>query len=261
MTRTSWLWSIAVGLGLLVTSSASAVDVRVTISNPSPNDGFAVSRFFLGAHDGTYDFFDNGGVANLGTENIAELGVRADLISDITTAQPTAVGTEATANGGGVFLPGTWGSTVLSLDPSLHRYLSYAAMVVPSNDAFVGNDAPTAVELFDAGGNFVATTLTLTGSDIWDAGTEVNQPFGAAFLDGEDAMLGTDENGVVHADLANQFTPYAGLTTALGESFSYIPGVDTTVATLTFEVVPEPSTLALAGLALCGVVMATRRRR
>ena len=241
---------------------ALAVDVRVTISNSSPMDGFAVSRFFLAAQDGTYDFFDNGSAANLGTENIAELGARADLIGDINTAQATAVAISAPATGGGVFLPGTSGSSyLLSLDPTANRYLSYAAMVVPSNDAFVGNDSPTDFELFDAGGNFVATTLTLLGSDIWDSGTEVNSTFGAAFLDGQDAMVGTDENGVVHKDLANQFTAYAGETTALGVPFGTIPDANTTVATITFEVVPEPSTLALAGLALCGMVVAGRRRK
>jgi len=226
-------------------------------------DGYALSRFFLAAHDGTYDYFDNGSMANLGTENVAELGASADLIGDINTAQPTAVAATATATGGGVFLPGESGSIVLTLDPTLNRYLSYGAMVVPSNDAFVGNDSPTAIELFDSGGNFVATTLTLLGSGIWDAGTEVNQTFGAAFLDGEDATLGDDENDVIHADLANQFTAYAGKTTALGVPFASIPSAGTTLATITFEVVPEPSALMLAGLAIGGLLVARipRRRR
>jgi hypothetical protein len=260
--RAFWNLSCFLGAGLLLASPAFAVDVRVTISNPSPVDGFAVSRFFLAAHDGSYDFFDDSSAANLGTENVAELGATADLISDINTAQPTAVAVQATATGGGVFLPGGSGSTLLlSLDPTLNRYLSYGAMVVPSNDAFVGNDSPTAFQLFDGGGNFVATTLTLTGSDIWDAGTEMNNSFGAAFLDGQDATMGDDENGMVHKDLATQFTAYAGLTTALGESFSYIPEADTTVATLTFEVIPEPATTVLAGLAFFAVVGFLRRRR
>jgi PEP-CTERM motif len=149
----------------------------------------------------------------------------------------------------------------LSLDPALNRYFSFASMVVPSNDSFVGNDSPTAIPLFDAMGHFVAADFVLTGSDIWDAGTEVNQPTGAAYLVGQDATLGTDENSVVQAvNLATQFTPYLGGMTPLGETFATVPGAGTAFVSVSFSVVPEPSALALASTALCGLVFARRRR-
>ena len=69
--------------------------------------------------------------------------------------------------GPGSYPPGAEGSLVLSLDPTDNRYLSFLSMVVPSNDAFIGNDDATGIELFDAMGNFVATDFTLTGSNIW----------------------------------------------------------------------------------------------
>lgn len=267
MVRALLISSCAACIGVLLASPALAVDIRVTIRNLSADDSVALSPFFVAAHDGTFDAFDSGSAASLGVEDIAELGDATNLLAAINSAQPSAVATTAIATSGGfgpgIFPPGASGSIILSLDPAMHRYFSYGSMVVPSNDSFLGNDSPTAVELFDAMGNFVATDFTLNGSAIWDSGTEVNQLTGAAYIVGEDATMGTDEGGVVHSvDLATQFSAYIGGTTPLGEIFSTAPGAGTGVASFSFEVVPEPSSVALATTALCGLVIAgvTRRR-
>lgn len=248
------------------TQHASAVDVRVTVRNLSPTGSVALSPFTLAAHDGTFDAFDAGSAAGMGIEDIAELGDGTALVSDITSAQPGAVtGTAVATTGGfgpGIFLPGGSGSVVLSVDPSAHRYLGYGSMVVPSNDAFLGNDSPTSVELFDAGGNFVASELILTGDRIWDAGTEVNQLLGSAYVVGQDATMGADENGVVHlADLTMEFSPYNGSEVPSGGTFTVAPMNDTQIASLSFQIVPEPSTWALAGLAFVTLSLISRKRR
>lgn len=268
MVRVPLVGLCAACLAALMASQAFAVDVRVTIENLSAADSVALSPFTLAAHDGTFDAFDSGSTASAGVEDVAELGDGTNLISEVSTAQPSAVTDTLIATSGGfgpgIFPPGASGSIVLSLDPAMHRYLSYGSMVVPSNDAFLGNDSPTAVELFDAGGNFVATDFTLTGSAIWDAGTETNQTTGAAYIVGEDATLGTDEGGTIQAvNLATQFTPYLGSTTPLLETFSTVPGAGTAFVSFSFERVPEPSSATLACLALGGLIIArvTRRRR
>jgi hypothetical protein len=73
--------------------------------------------------------------------------------------------------------------------------MTFASMVVPSNDAFIGNHDPWAIELFDAAGNFKGKqVITVPGSMVWDAGTELNTEMDAAFI--------------------NQTGPNTGVTTA-----------------------------------------------
>jgi hypothetical protein len=82
-----------------------------------------------------------------------------------------------------------------------NQYLSYMAMVIPSNDAFFGNADPKAVHVFDTNGNFLGPiTISVHGSDILDAGTEVNSeiPADTAFYGQGVPDTGTPENGVVH---------------------------------------------------------------
>jgi hypothetical protein len=244
---------------------ATATQVQVSIENLASAGGVALSPFTLIAHNGSFDAFNNGSSAvGTGIEDVAELGAGANLISEGTAAQASAVTATliATMNafGPGIFNPGGSGSTVLSLDSAANRYLTYGAMVVPSNDAFLGNDNPTAVELFDVGGTFVASNFTLFGSNIWDAGTEVNQLFGAAYAVGQNAGDGADENGVVHIDLT-QFNPFLNQDVPPGGIFTDLPAGLTPIASFSFQVVPEPSTITLFGLGLLAMTRITRRGR
>ena len=77
-------------------------------------------------------------------------------------------------------------------------------MVIPSNDAFIGNGNPTAYRIFNPDGSFAGPlVIDIFGDEIYDAGTEVNDGLGAPF-----STLGgssTDENGTValHPGLGN----------------------------------------------------------
>ncbi|MEM7386819.1 MAG: spondin domain-containing protein, partial [Verrucomicrobiota bacterium] len=98
------------------------------------------------------------------------------------------------------FEPGETASLTLTLDANdpTNRYLSFASMIIPSNDAFIGNDDPTAHPVFDEMGNFVGGTLLALGADIYDAGTEVNDeaPANTAFFGQAAPDTGVTEGGV-----------------------------------------------------------------
>ncbi len=243
------LGSAAACVTLLAGSAVQAapVQVKVTIENLGPSDSIAFSPFFVAAHDGTFDAFDAGSAASTGVQNIAEAGNGADLAAAFASSNPSGVsGTVVATSGGfgpGIFPSGASGSLILNLDSDQHRYFSFGSMAVPSNDYFVGNESGTQIELFDAGGNFVGSTVTLTGADIWDAGTEVNGLFGAAYVVGQSGGDHIDENGVV--TLGADFSTFFGQSTPTGATFNFNPGSGDQIARISFSVVPEPASAAL----------------
>ena len=97
----------------------------------------------------------------------------------------------------------------------------------------------------------------MLGSDLWDAGTEVNDPEGGpAFVQGVDATLGTPEGGVVHG--AESQAGFAGIVAANGIAldagaidFASDPG-GFQVATITVAPIPLPGAAPLlaGGLSL-----------
>ncbi len=63
----------------------------------------------------------------------------------------------------------------VELDPRQHRFLSWFGSVHPSDDAFVGNDDPMRIELFDADGRFKGPLyIDLFGNQVMDAGVCYN---------------------------------------------------------------------------------------
>lgn len=255
-------------LTLLLAATASplaAAELEFTITNHSTAGGNAFSPVWLGIHDGTFDTFDTGSSASAAVEAVAELGNTAPITADFAGQGPQTTLDSA----GGPFFPGASASTTVSVaNPTTERYLSFLSMIVPSNDLFMGNDNPTGIELFDAGGNFVGPlTITVLGSNVWDAGTEVNDATdGAAFIMGSDATLGTTENGTIalflgQAGAADYINSILGLTSATGYEFTELVPADGVLATIEISEVPEPSTLVLAALGISGLVVTVWRRR
>ncbi len=246
-----------------VSATALATDLQITITNQNPAGGFAFSGVWLGIHSGSFDNFDSGSAANGDVEAAAEL---ADLGPVSTTF--TGQGPQTVLAPGGPYAPGATATTTISVpSPATTRFVSYLAMVVPSNDMFFGNDDPQAVELFDAGGTFLGpTTINVFGGNVWDAGTEVNNANdGAAFLVGQDATLGTDENGTVglfldRPDAATYLASILGKTTPAGYDISELISAQGLIATIQIQEVPEPDALALAGVGAAALVLTGRRR-
>lgn len=197
--------------GPLSDVQAAPVEVRVTIENLAPTDGTLITPVWVGFHDGSIDMFNRGEAASAALERLAEDGDAAPLSSAFDATGSGSA--QATILSGGEippFAPGQRASHTVWLDPDApaSRYFSYAAMVIPSNDAFIGNDDPMRHPVFDGAGRFVGGSFTVMGREVWDAGTEVNDEaaMNTAFLGQETPDTGATESGAV--------MPHAGFKAA-----------------------------------------------
>lgn len=251
--------AIAPGVVVLLASSAASaapVMVRVTATNLSPTNSLTFAPLRVGFGNGTFDAFNNGMTATAPIISIAEGGSGADWFPAFASSEPNATLGTVISNPAGPLLPGASASNTFVVDPSVNRFFTFGAMVVPSNDYFIGNDSPTRYMLFDANGNLNISTISQFGRDIWDAGSEVDGAFGAAFLPGSNNDDRIPQNGVVSFDFEG-LDVFNGLTTAAGYVFQRQISADSEVYRITFEIVPAPSGVGLAGL----VGLAGMRRR
>lgn len=242
-------------------SVAQAVQVKVTVENIAPTNSVATSPVRFGFGNGTFDSFNQGEAAFLlgGADitdapivGIAEGGSGAAWFPAFAAAEPNSnTGSVEGTSGVAVepFTPGEAGSTIIEVNAG-NQFFSFGTMVVPSNDFFLGNDSPTRYQAFDASGNLILNSFTLTASDIWDAGSETEDPANAAFL-----VVGTNsqrvnENGTVEFNFS-ELSTFDGLETAEGYTFdSDLLSANTEVLRISFAVVPEPGAygIALSGL-------------
>ena len=182
-------------LGLASSGLVMAQDYRVNvlIENLAPSNGTFQTPVWVGFHDGTFDTYDGGTLANSlpipgsnALESLAEDGNTMPLSADFDTL---GAGTEqATLFGpNGPIAPGDRASGTFLLDPMnpADRYFSYASMVIPSNDAFIANGNPLAHPIFNDVGEFVGEPFFVNGPNgVNDAGTEENDeiPANTAFF-------------------------------------------------------------------------------
>lgn len=196
------------GLGAVLTGAlllvarplqAEPVHVRVTVENLMPANGSLITPTWVGFHEGDFDFFDAGSSASKALEGLAEDGNPSGLSASFTT--PDSHRLDGVLDGLGPIPPGGVTHKDFFLDDSnpAHRFFSYAAMVIPSNDAFVGNDEAKAYSLFDDMGHFQDLELMLTRSMVYDAGVEVNDelPGNTPALGQMTPNTGMDEQGVI----------------------------------------------------------------
>lgn len=242
-----------------VSTDALAVTLKVTIESLAPIEGTFLTPTWVGFHDGTFDLYDRDVSLDGfgGMEELVEDGDNGPLSARFASEQ--ASGVDGTIFGSDILpiAPGDVTSALFDVDPS-NQYFSYAAMVLPSNDAFIANGNPLAFEIFDDMGNFVGTDFIVAGSQVLDGGTEVNDEaeFSTAFLGQTVPNSGTPEGGVV--------TEHPGFIDG-GRILAAFPNGDFTadgyqVARITVEKVPEPATV-MGLLALGGSMLAMGRRR
>lgn len=183
----------------------SIPSVVVTIENSAPSRGAFQTPFWVGLHEGNFDIYDrdvplgaDGLVAAPAVERLAEDGSTGPISDEFAQTQPGSPQATFVA-ASGPFAPGDVVSKTFNVNPLRDRYLSYASMVIPSNDAFIANGSPVAHELFDARGAFVAQNFSVSGTEVLDAGTEVNDEIAAntAFINQGGPNIGVTEEGTV----------------------------------------------------------------
>lgn len=248
-------------------SPTTLSDIRVTVVNEG-NSSFSLTPFWFAFHDGSFDTFDVGAAATMSLEMLAEDGIVDGLVDDFTASGPNGdrqgvVGAPQGFGPAPVIEPGETGRSYITLaDESTTPYFSFASMIIPSNDSFVGNSNPMAYEVFDGlnginGGTF---TIQLFADDLYDSGTEDNIGMGAAFS----TIGGTASDtigGVIAA--AGDLSEFLDTDTPAGTTITELIGANQLVATISVTRVPEPSTGLIAvalAMGLIGLNTARRRR-
>ncbi|NOX82448.1 MAG: hypothetical protein GXP06_05585 [Alphaproteobacteria bacterium] len=256
---------------LAALTPASATLVRVTVTNPAAPGGLSLTPLYFGFHNGTVDLFDAGAAASNGIEEIAETGNFAPLRGERLAQQADSVGGVALGTdigAPGPIEPGESATFVVDLDAADNRFLFFAAMILPSNDTFVGVDDPMQFSLFDAAGNFLGPqTIDITGLFAYDAGTEVNDASvtgGAAFVDGVDISQGAAEGGLISS--AMSLSDFLGLTLANGTLFNgdidfLSDPANFIFARIEISEVPLPPAFLLMAAGLAGLRLSAKRKR
>ena len=262
------------------TLSADAV-LEVTVTNNAPGGGVYLTPVWFGFHNGSFDSYDGGTASAKELERLAEDG-NASFLADTFAAGGTLAGSGSQNGadrvqgllGGGPLAPGSTASQIVTVSgDGSNQYFSYASMILPSNDYYIANGNPFAIDVNDIIANGGELTFDIFQAN--DAGTEVND-FATSAGNGLFPQLGlpggqtgpnqgADENGVNR----NVLFPFAGFQNAPFDAdvdpnfallnFNNASLYPNGIATVSIRAVPEPSAVALlsAGLSL---VMYRRRR-
>lgn len=258
----------------LAAAQASAITLKVTITNIAPSGGVYLTPVWVGFHNGSFDSYDGGTASAPELEALAEDGNTGPL-SNVFAANGTLVATGTTQTGarvqdtlGGLLAPGGSAMGTFTVDTTgANRYFSYASMVLPSSDYYVANGNPLA---HDLSGLMVGDTTSFfigAPGTVNDAGTEVNDfatsagnplfgiPGGQSGPD-----QGADENGVnvnVSAPFANFLNqPSGGVAPALNFN-----NYDNGIARVDVEAVPLPAPIMMMGAVMAGAGLLARRQK
>ncbi len=179
--------------------------ITVSVTNTLGEGGTFLTPVWFGFHDGAeFDLFTAGEASSLGLERLAEDGVVTGIAAEF-NQQVGDNGVDSTVFGfdgaPGPIDPGETASFTINVNPDQvgRGFFTWASMIIASNDAFLAvPDDALADPIFDENGDFIGPlTIQRFGTDVLDAGTEVNTELDAAFINQMGPDTGEVENGVV----------------------------------------------------------------
>jgi hypothetical protein len=247
---------LAGAVGACAAASAAQVKLTITAENLAPANSVSFAPLHYGVHSGVFDAFDIGQAAGSAITSVAEGGFGQPWLDAFAAADPTAsVGVI-----GAPLFPGQSYSTTVMVDTAVNPYFTFAAMALPSNDFFIGNDSPLAFRILDNDGNLLVSSIGQKANQIWDNGSEVFDPTAAAFVG--DIAQRADQNSVVALNFA-ELAAFNGLTTGAGYVFESGLTAQSDIYQLSFQVaaVPEPETFAMMATGLLVIGSVARRRQ
>lgn len=187
---------VAASLG---SAQVSAQDLSITITNLS--HGLAFTPILAAAHNASGNLFDVGVAASANLQAMAEGGALTGLETDLDGITATH------ANSGAPLMAGN--NTVISLNTDAapaNTKLSVVAMILPTNDGFIGLDAvdiPTVagtysfyLNAYDAGTE--ANDELITGGGMPGVAGIPGDPGGLAGSGATGGVAGVDTNTSVH---------------------------------------------------------------
>lgn len=148
----------AVALSTLFAASAGAAELEISLVNLTHGNHF--TPVLVAAHDTDTQLFNAGDMASPALQKMAEGGDIADLDMAVADAGGVSIANLA----GGLMAPGQK-TTMMEFDTQTMTHLSVVAMVLPTNDAFIGLNSwmiPTTPGTYTVNIN------------AYDAGTEAN---------------------------------------------------------------------------------------
>lgn len=170
-------FSILTG-SLLLTSSIHAAELEITITNATKNIYF--TPLLIASHPNSQSLFHVGTSASEQLKSMAEGGDISGLSSLISNA-----GGNVTENpASGILDPGQSTTTTIN---TTHNHLSLSAMLLPTNDGFVGLDS------WEIPSNAGTYTIMLNG---YDAGTEANDELSSSMPNPPFITFGLGGTGV-----------------------------------------------------------------
>ncbi len=259
LTRRGRGWRAFVALAVLATTLVATPsqvgaqfgepddEVRIEVENLQDSDGFFFTEVWAGLHSGDFDLFDEGAQPTPGLEALAEDGDPTALAGEFDSGSrlQTTVGTTPIAPGA------TFESAITVINAAAYPYFSFASMMLPSNDAFFGNEDPTAYPIFDAAGNALGPVeILIFAEDVYDAGTEANNVMGLPFVEAPASTATETADGVL--PLTDGLEPYVGADTAAGTTIADGLDQQEPIARITISVAPaltcgnQPVTVDLA---------------
>lgn len=150
------LQSISVLSTLLIASQVNATELEVKLLNLTHSISF--TPILVAAHDQQTSLFHLGETATTALQKMAEGGDTSDLKTAVSAASGVNLDLSTTPTLAGV-------TSIGMIDTGANMYLSLTAMMLPTNDGFVGLDSwkiPTEAGTY---------TIML---NAYDAGTEIN---------------------------------------------------------------------------------------